>query len=395
MALRILHIVDGEEGASSVPLLQLIREGQVGMHDVDQRVLLVGGAALRRRAAEAGLEGCTMRGAPGGRAWISPTSFQRAVRDMGDVDLVHCWSVGAWSASALMLRAMPRVLTVSAPVSRRVAHWLRVMGCPQRAAVLAVSSTIRGQLLGAGSDPASVHVLRPGLDLGRVEHGARAALRSQWEIDDATPVVALLDDPPARTGADGATMAASLARAAAGAADGLRLVVHPDQPRLGPARHMMDRVGANGFHLVDRRIEAPWRVLPGCDVALILGDGGGGLALLWAMAANVPIVAEATYAACEVIEDRHSALLARPDHPPLLAERIRRLLGDAQLRWKLRDTARHEAYSYFSRQRYAASLKVVYEQVLAGNPIEVPQLEATGGLRFSGAGRGTGEWVNG
>jgi len=63
---------------------------------------------------------------------------------------------------------------------------------------------------------------------------------------------------------------------------------------------------------------------------------------------------------------------------------LRQLIDDPQLAWKLRDTARHEAYSFFSRQRYGQSLQTVYQQVVAGEPVEIPPMEVTGGLRFAG-----------
>jgi glycosyltransferase involved in cell wall biosynthesis len=102
------------------------------------------------------------------------------------------------------------------------------------------------------------------------------------------------------------------------------------------------------------------------------------------MAAGVPIVAEATYAISEIVEDRHSALLAKPEQPRMLAGRITPLMADPQLAWKLRDTARHEAFSFFSRQRYCQALQGVYEQLVGGRAVEIPQIPITGGLRFSG-----------
>ena len=119
-------------------------------------------------------------------------------------------------------------------------------------------------------------------------------------------------------------------------------------------------------------------------MALVTGPSSGGLSLLWAMASNVPIIGDASYAVSEMVEDRHSALLAKPGDSRLLAQRVRLLLDDAQLAWKLRDSARHEAFSYFSRQRYCNSIAAVYEQVVTHQPIEVPPLPVTGGLRFAG-----------
>jgi glycosyltransferase involved in cell wall biosynthesis len=143
-------------------------------------------------------------------------------------------------------------------------------------------------------------------------------------------------------------------------------------------------LGRHDAVIADHDAACPWRTLPACDVALAMGDAGAGLSMLWAMAAGVPIIAEARYATSEIIEDRHSALLTRPGKTPAIAERLTQLLADRQLAWKIRDAARNEAYSYFSRQRYCQSLTTVYESFAAGNPIEIPPMEPTGGLRFMG-----------
>jgi glycosyltransferase involved in cell wall biosynthesis len=122
------------------------------------------------------------------------------------------------------------------------------------------------------------------------------------------------------------------------------------------------------------------------DAAVVIGPKAGGLSLLWAMGANVPIVGQATHAISEIVEDRHSALLAPPHDGPALAHRLQRLLGDRQLAWSLRDTARHEAFSFFSRQRYCRDLTEVYRQAIDGEPVSVPEMEITGGMRFAGRG---------
>jgi glycosyltransferase involved in cell wall biosynthesis len=98
----------------------------------------------------------------------------------------------------------------------------------------------------------------------------------------------------------------------------------------------------------------------------------------------VPIVGEATYAISEIVEDHHSALLAKPGQPKSLAHRVSQLLADRLLAYKLRDTARHEAFSFFSRQRYCESLQGIYNQMLESRPVAIPDMPITGGLRFTG-----------
>ncbi len=166
----------------------------------------------------------------------------------------------------------------------------------------------------------------------------------------------------------------------------LHVVIHPRQMHLPRARKTLEQVNKGYQFIIDNQADEPWAVLPGCDLALAMGPKAGGLSTRWGMAGNVPMVGEATYAQCEVLEDRHSALLVKPGDSVHLARRIAQVVTDSQLAWKLRDTARHEAFSYFSKVRYGQSLQQVYQQVISGQQVQVPAMTSTGGLRFE-AGR--------
>src|SRR5690606_3381335 len=106
--------------------------------------------------------------------------------------------------------------------------------------------------------------------------------------------------------------------------------------------------------------------------------------MLWAAAAGKIIVAEASYAVSAIVEHQHSALLAKPRDDRALVRRIHRALEDRQLAWAVADAARSEAYSIFSRQRFVSDLRTVHRQIRAGEPVAVPELPSTGGLRFAG-----------
>jgi len=249
--------------------------------------------------------------------------------------------------------------------------------------LLPASATIRRGLLMRGVAEPAVHVLRPSIDLGRVRHQRRAALRERWQLDDDTPLIALISDPPEAADALEAVHSAGLVGEAMKRP--VSLLVLPQQAGRWRAEQLLGPIPAPRYgHVQEPLADQPWAVLPGCDVALGIGPGAGGLSLLWAMAANVPIVAEATYAVSEIVEDRHSALLSTPGAGFALAHRITRLLEENRLAWELRDTARHEAFSLFSRRRYCESLGRVYRQLNAGEGVEIPPMQPTGGLRFAG-----------
>jgi glycosyltransferase involved in cell wall biosynthesis len=397
--MRVLHLLDRSAMARPA-LLAMLADALGRLGDIEQRTAALGRMHDARTLAALGIT--VEDGVPAwrGLSALGIGPLRRMVKRRG-IDLLHTWSPRALSLAAVACPDVPRLLTVSEPTGARGVRWLRVLleQAAERGAagtgLLAISNTRRRELLAGGIDEAAAVVLRPGLDLSRVNVHRRDALRKDWgvktqaqtqaqtqaETGSDARVVVLAADPPAagqvRAAMD--VLAASDGQTLAAKSGPLVLVVPP--LRLG--RRVQRHMRGVAVH-VDPAAARPWDVLPGADAALMLGEGGGGLALLWAMAANVPIVAEATYAISEIVEDRHSALLARPGDAAELAQKLEQLRGDRQLAWRLRDTARHEAYSFFSRQRYCENLANVYRQMRDSRPLDVPPPQVTGGLRFTG-----------
>ena len=393
--MRVLHLIDQAGGQTCSTTLALLAQALGRLTDTQQHVLLLGNAALQRAAEQVGVVGARRLAAPWGRAVCAWPALRHHLRrgrlthlGSGRVDLVHCWSVDALTLALLVWRKVPRLLTLATCPSRQVAHWLSVL-CRDPSgstALLPTSASLRRTMLSRGVPEQAAHVLRPGLDLGMVDHQSRLGLRQRWGIEsDKVKVVALLADPPHTV--DTLVAARTLMLAADAYPPGrqpIRLLVGPDHGRRHSAARLLRGLGRGHWIFCDARLAQPWRVLPGCDVALSFGPQAGGMSLLWAMAASTPIVSEATYAVSEVVEDRHTALLAKPGRPELLAHRIKQVIDDDQLAWRLKDAARSEVYSIFSRAHYCRCIRAVYEQMVAQRPIEVPPPELTGGLRFMG-----------
>ncbi len=386
--MRVLHLIDSSSVQATPVTLALLEASLGRLGHTDQRVLLLGGARLSAMARAAGVQDAATLGVPFAKAVLGAAAVYRRVKRMGRFDAVHCWSAGALSLAACLWRDTPRVLSLTATPAKRGVRWLRVLTAERGAAttLLPISATIRQALLSGGVKPSAVHVLRPGIDLARAGQADRQSLRAQWGAQDpADKVIALLTDNPRYPDA----LMVGLAFTAANNCDTLsgfrlRLLLHPAQAGRRVVEDQMRYQGQASSVIQEPRLDEPWAVLAGCDLALALDPNGGGLSALWAMAANTPIIAEATYGVCELLEDRHSALLTQPGSTKSLAQRVMQMLSDTQLAWRLRDTARHEAYSFFSRQRYCQSLQSVYQQINEGREVDVPPLEPTGGLRFSG-----------
>ena len=393
--MRILHLFHNPVGMDAAPRLALLAAGLGRLDFVRQDVWMLGGSELANTARELAVRKARLISTPFNHACLALPAAGYHLRHH-EYDLLHCWSLASLALAMSLRPRVPRVLMVTSPMSIRQIHALRFMLSDRRATtvVLTISSTLQRDILTGGVPEQVVHVMRPGMDLGMVLHGTRMALRQRWGVEKVggepkalkSMVIGILVDAVARVDARQLVLVIGLAEEAIQEA-GYRLyvLVHPCQAHLLRARKTLEALGKAYQCIVEPRVDRPWEVLPGCDLAVGMEAATGGLALLWGMAANVPLVGQASYTHCEVLEDRHSALLAQPDQPIDLARRISQLVTDSTLAWKLRDTARHEAFSYFSRVRHAQALQKVYEQIVSGLDVQVPAMISTGGLRFEAA----------
>lgn len=427
--MRVLHLIDTASPQACSTTFAMIGDAFGRLGSIEQKIALLGGDNLRDAALNANLNETTAVGVIGGKAVAGWWRVPRVLNAAGwnQPDLIHAWSIGALTLAAMRYRQVPRALTLTVLPTKKQVRWLRALtrDATSRTVLFPISSTIRRSLLQGGVPESAVHVLRPAIDMARIER-TRQSVREQWGIphedDKTTRVVALLSDPP--TASDG-EYALNVLHTYALTSDPppLRIVMHPDQRNIEACHRVLRDVQRESMLILDRRVETPWQILTGCDLALAIGhdgpvevnmpsgrvmrtespksktantgavgaavtadSGGGGLSLLWAMAANIPIFGEATYGISEIVEDRHSALLTKPGDVRAMSHRMRQIVEDQQLAWSLRDMAHHEAYSFFSRRRYCDSMTKVYQQHVDGQTIAVPEMEETGGMRFAGYG---------
>jgi len=105
------------------------------------------------------------------------------------------------------------------------------------------------------------------------------------------------------------------------------------------------------------------KVFGAADVVLITPSDDAGvrpILITMAMAAQRPIVASTVASVCELIEDRHTAMLIRDANPRSIAGRVMACFDDPQAAWKLADRARAEVYDHFTITKMLAKLEGVY-----------------------------------
>lgn len=401
--MRVLHLFDGRSSAAdpnavggAALRLAMLADAWGRLGEIEQELLLVGNAAVAReaialgltpfdRVVGGGLSVLAVRAALGRHRRASATA---AIRDDG-YDVVHAWSPGMLTVAAMLLPSTPRLLTATDVPTLTTAKWVRVLtrDAPGRTVVLAASASIRRQYMTAGLDASAVHVVRPGVDMSRIDLARRDALRQGWGLHpgEQATVMAMLADHPERVSAW------EMLRLAIRAIHHPRwpherkllLLLHPDQPEAARSLNQCAQWHANLFATIETKASEPWAVLSGTDVAIAI-EPSPALCLGWAMAAGSSILATATYPVCEILEDHHSALLAKPGDDVALVSKLLELTLDSTTAWKLRDICRHEAYSYFPRSRYVQTIGLIYAQTVSSQPIDMREPAMTGGLRFHG-----------
>lgn len=414
--MRVLHLIDARGPGPSSVRAAMLADALPASAQHGHSILALGGGALTRAARDAGwLPQAEVVHAPMGLGLCSITAALARVRALGRIDIIHAWSLGAATLASLLRPSTPCVLTLAHQPAPPALRWLRALvehraDSHARLLILPVCNTLRRSLAAAGIDPSHAPTLRPAVPQGRVAFHARAELRTRWKLAEHDRLIALLLDDPAGLHVHRIMVVLGLLHEALGQSTRLRLLVHPSTPGRRRWSRLTRTMNRHDALLVDDAAARPWDVLPACDAAIAPAppaspanpespttpaaaslhapprlDSAAALSLLWAMAANVPVVAHATYAHSEILEDRHSALLAHPDRPVHMARQLLRILEDRELAWRLRDTARHECYSLFSPSAHTAALRAVYQQLLSGAPsVQVPPIPATGGLRFAG-----------
>ncbi|HJX61414.1 MAG TPA: glycosyltransferase family 4 protein, partial [Dehalococcoidia bacterium] len=100
---------------------------------------------------------------------------------------------------------------------------------------------------------------------------------------------------------------------------------------------------------------------------------GFGLPAGEAMACGLPVVATTGGALPEVVEDGVTGILVPPGDAPALAEAMRTLMGDPDLRRRMGQAGRERVLEKFSWPKAALETEGVYREVLGGQPASVPE----------------------
>lgn len=148
------------------------------------------------------------------------------------------------------------------------------------------------------------------------------------------------------------------------------LAIVGDGPERVPLAVLADDLGvSNRIHWAGHRRDVP-RLLPAFDLFVqpSLHEGLPN-AVLEAMAAGLPVVATAVGGTPEVVDDEVTGFLVPPRDPQALAQGLRALLHNSDLRRKMGRAGRDRVEQYFSLKQMVKQTQALYERLLeTGGP---------------------------
>jgi glycosyltransferase involved in cell wall biosynthesis len=282
----------------------------------------------------------------------------------GGVAVLHAWGADALAACAAAADGPAVVATGILPHDLdRAARWLRQIA--PTATVVASGQVARAQLVQRGIPADRAAVIRGAVDFATINEARRSAVREAL-VGAAGPVILLAG--PARRG-DGAFEAVWACAML--------------QRLLPDIRVVMPFGGHEADRLTDlaRRADTPavpirsgdrfsWpQLLTAADALVVAPPGEADTEPIgWAMAAGVPVVGAARRSVAELIADHSNGLLARTNAPRLLASALLRLFEDSDLRRRIADTARGQAFEVFSVRTFCDNHAALYRNIAAGRP---------------------------
>ncbi|MFK7959320.1 MAG: glycosyltransferase family 4 protein [Phycisphaerales bacterium] len=399
--LRILHVIDpGAAGGGGIALRQLAGPLR-RISSVDQRTVILGGRRHARLARRCGVVPDGLVPTTIGLAISAGRPLRRLIeaweRTDGPFDLFHGWTLG--SAMALAAAVPGRRILASAsigPVSEPGLIALRRAADRHPVPMLVPSRSVRREYIAAGFPAEHVSVLPPGVDPELVDPDARNRLRHRWNVGRGTVVVGLLGSPMAWADA---RVAADVVGRLAVSGRRVKLLVHPGAARRLAGRRWLQDLGIESVMDLEDGLAEPWTMLPGCDVAMMTATGsvrlddpelrpyglrgwllggdrcgpsvpGVGPAL-WAMAAGVPLVADAAPAFAELIEDGITGLLVPPGDHIAAADRIGRLHDDHALRATMATKGRERVAQTFHIGAFCVRVRDAWQRMSRDEPVHI------------------------
>jgi glycosyltransferase involved in cell wall biosynthesis len=306
-----------------------------------------------------------------GAGVVEAARLAAQLRRAPSVDVTHSFGQTALTAALACGGGKIVYMPVRTATAAR-ARWLRAVRHYRRLTIICPTDQSRRALVGRGLPPDDCVLIRPGVDYARVSGRRDEVLRTALGLSDDDRALLTAGEAAPGAGHEPAILAAALLRLVDRR---YRALCWDRGPRAAAVRRFGRRMGQEGLIIpaqkaLGRSVEFD-DLLPAADAVVCASqDGSQTLALCTALAAGVPIVAVASPATAEVLEDRHNALLVKDGRPQALARRIGDAFEDQARTEAIRQQGRGDAYEYFSLTRMLEAYRTLYANVAADKTAE-------------------------
>lgn len=292
------------------------------------------------------------------------------------VSLVHSnTSAVIPGALAARLAGRPHVWHVHEILVRPGALWRFTSWLLPRLSdrVVAVSGPARDHLCaGDRRNEEKAMVIHNGVDVSAFTQDDRPgqAVRQEWGVQPNQPLVGMIGRVSFRKGQGYFLKTVALvAKSHPGARFALVGGTFPGQEYLANDLEeliLQLRLDSSVI-LSDFRSDVP-AVLDAYDVFVLPSTQPDSLptAVLEAMAAGKPVVANAGGGSIEMVEHQVTGLLVQPDRPEEMAAAINRLLDDPEERQNMGQCGRERVKTFFSLETFAANWMTLYDTLISG-----------------------------
>lgn len=358
---RVLHVVDGSCDETRLQCLAALRTRLVS-DGRSHAVCCLDPAGLSRARR---IVGADVAAAPRRVSrFLNYAPDLDRIAKRAQIGLVHAWGSDSAAAASARLAEIPKVLTILSPLdARRVAGWVRAIS--ESTVVATGSQVVRARLVSAGITPDKTVVIRGPADFAAVNRARQSDLRAALVGDSRS--VMLLDGPASRAGGQyyGLWAAAIVSEVL----HDLRVIMPYESTESSRLLRFVRQIGRENMVIVPGP-NLSWPQLAACaDVFCCPAvEDICTEPIAAAMAAGAAVVGSAVRSIAELIADRHNGLLCKPAEPRTLAGKLLNALEDGDLRRRLADVARGQAYEVFGIRAFADNYSRLYENVLSGKP---------------------------
>ncbi len=323
---------------------------------------------------------------------VSAEATMTQLRLLRQVRANPCELIHAWGVQSLLVAAMghggPIAFSFTSFPTRSQLRWLRAAMDYRNIHLICPTSTMHRFCIERGVPIERCHLIRPGVEFGRVNRRRDPKLRMAMGLADQDHALLVPGESTREADHVTAVWATSILNHLQ---PKYRLLVWGRGDRISRmVRFAEEQKQPHLLVLAEQRLGRSVEfeeLLPAADSVLISARGPiSTLPIAICMAAGLPIVSTVTSEVAELLEDRHTALMVPRSSSRTIAQRVMDLAADKNAQWSLADMAKTEAFEYFAHSRFMNQYRAVINQMLAGEKVSVPQAAPGAGLRFHGLG---------